>query len=167
MLRTLVLTNSLLKIKTDVFFFSPFVGSGINITRSGPEEISANAYSNITLSCLVAENAAELDDLRKTWTFKNQSYPLTTGGKYRIPALEPISSCKRAFKLEIIKVTEDDEGVYSCHQSCKDGNGDPCKSSAQLELKVYSPPPKVSSSPTTRSKRILNDFKLFHISTVY
>ncbi|KAK2561257.1 Toll-like receptor 6 [Acropora cervicornis] len=124
---------------------------GIYITRSGPEEISANAFSNITLSCLVAKNAAKLDDLRKTWTFKNQSYQLKTGGKYRIPALEPISSCKRAFKLEIIKVTADDEGVYSCHQSCKQSDGDPCKSSAQLELKVYSPPPKVYSSPTTRT----------------
>ncbi|XP_067021860.1 toll-like receptor 1 [Acropora muricata] len=123
----------------------------IYITRSGPEKIAANAFSNITLSCLVPRIVAKLDDLRKTWTFKNQSYPLTTGGKYRIPALEPISSCKRAFKLEIIKVTADDEGVYSCHQSCKDSDGDTCKSSAQLELKVYSPPPKVYSSPTTRT----------------
>ena len=93
-------------------------------------------------------NVAELDDLRVTWNFKNQSDPLKTGGKYRIPGLEPISSCRRAFKLEIIKVTADDEGVYSCHQSCKYGVTDDCKSSAQLELKVYSPP------PTTGKKRL-------------
>ena len=159
--RTLALNNILLKIKTDVFLFSPFAGSpGIYITRSGPEEIAANAFSTITLSCLVAKNAAELDDLRVTWNFRNQSDPLKTGGKYRISGLEPISSCKRAFKLEIIKVTADDEGVYSCHQSCKYGVTDDCKSSAQLELKVYSPPPTL----TTRSKRILNDFHLLHIS---
>ncbi|XP_074622393.1 uncharacterized protein LOC141880765 isoform X2 [Acropora palmata] len=125
--------------------------SGIYITRSGPEEIAASAFSNITLSCLVPRAVAELDDLWVTWNFKNQSDPLKTGGKYRIPELEPISSCRRAFNLEIIKITADDEGVYSCHQSCKDSDGDPCKSSAQLELKVYSPPPKVHSSPTTRT----------------
>ncbi|XP_044179110.1 hemicentin-1-like [Acropora millepora] len=137
--------------------------SGIYITLSGPEEIAANAYSNITLSCLVAKNVAELDDLLVTWNFKNQSGPLKTGGKYRIPALGPFSSCKRVFKLDIINVTADDEGVYSCHQSCKDSFGDHCKSSAQLELKVYSPPPTL----TTRSKRILNDFHLLQISNVY
>ncbi|XP_044179199.1 uncharacterized protein LOC114952530 [Acropora millepora] len=125
--------------------------SGINITRPGPEEISANEFSNITLSCLVAENAAKQDDLRLTWNFKNQSYQLKTGGKYRIPALERISSCKQAFKLEIIKVTADDEGVYSCHQSCKDSGGDVCKSSAPLKLRVYSPPPTKYPTPTTRT----------------
>ena len=165
--RTLVLNNILLKIKTDRFLFSPFAGSGIYITRSGPEEIAANALSNITLSCLVPRTVAELDDLRLTWNFKNQTEPLEIGGKYRIPALEPISSCRRAFKLEIIKVTADDEGVYSCHQSCKDSGGDVCKSSAQLELKVHSPLSAKYPTPTTRSKIIVNDFQLFHISNVY
>ena len=166
--RTLVLDNILLKIKTDLFLFSPFAGlTGIYITRSGPEEIAANEFSNITLSCLVSKTVVELDDLRVTWNFKNQSDPLKTGGKYNIPGLEPFSSCRRAFKLEIIKVTADDEGVYSCHQSCKDSGGDVCRSSAQLELKVYSPLPTKYPTPTTRSKRILNDFKLFHISNVY
>ncbi|XP_015767116.1 PREDICTED: hemicentin-1-like [Acropora digitifera] len=133
--------------------------SGIYITRSGPEEIAASAFSNITLSCLVPKTVAELDDLRVTWNFKNQSDPLKTGGKYRIPGLEPISSCRRAFKLEIIKVTADDEGVYSCHQSCKYGVTDYCKSSAQVELKVYSPPPKEYPTPTTRSASSANEPK--------
>ena len=146
--RTLVLNNILFKINTDLFVFSPFAGSGIYITRSGPEEIAANAFSNITLSCLVSRIVAKLDDLRVTWNFKNQSDPLKTGGKYRIPELEPITSCRRAFKLEIINVKADDEGVYSCHQSCKDSFDDLCKSSAQLELKVYSP------FPTTGEKRL-------------
>ena len=90
---------------------------------------------------------AGLDDVQVTWNFKNQSDPLKTGGKYRIPALELFRSCKRAFKLEIINVTADDEGGYSCHQTCKDGDGDVCKSSENFELKVYSPP------PTTGKKR--------------
>ena len=139
---------------------------GIYIKRSGPAVTSVNAFSNITLSCLVAKTVAQLDDLRVTWNFKNQSDPLKTRGKYRIPALEPISSCSRAFKLEIIKVTADDEGVYSCHQSCKYGVTDDCKSSAQLELKVYSPLTTKYPILTTRSKRIVNDFQLVHISNV-
>ena len=89
----------------------------------------------------MAKIVTQLDELRVTWNFKNQSDPLKTGRKYRIPELEPISSCRRAFKLEIMNVTADDEGVYSCHQSCKYGVTDDCKSSAKLELKVYSPLP--------------------------
>ena len=78
--RTLVLNNILLKIKTDLFVFSPFAGSGIYITLSGPEEIAANAYSNITLSCLVAKTVAELNDhftgdmefQESKWSVKNR-----------------------------------------------------------------------------------------------
>ena len=125
-----------------------------------PAEIPVNVLSNITLSCLVPETVAALDDLKVTWNFKNQSDLSKTGGRYRISALEPISSCKRVFKLEIIHVTADDEGVYSCHQTCKDSGGDVCKSSAKLELKVYSAPPKVYSAPPTKGKKILGDFQL-------
>ena len=124
------------------FCFSLFAGlSGIFIKRTEPAEIQVNALSNVTLRCLVAETVTELDDLKVTWNFKNQSDLSKTGGRYRISALEPISSCRRVFKLEIINVRADDEGVYSCHQTCKDGGGDVCKSSVQFELKVYSPTP--------------------------
>ena len=119
-----------------------------------------NDFSNITLSCLVAENALEIDDFQVTWNFKNQRNSLKAGGKYRIPALEPITSCRRAFKLEIINFTVDDEGVYSCDQTCKDRSGDVCKSSAQFELKVYFPPP-------TKGKQVFNDFQLIHIFNAY
>ena len=95
--------------------------------------------------------------------FELKGDPLKTCGKYRIPALERISSCKRAFKLEIICVTGDDEGVYSCHQTCEGSGREVCKSLAQLKLKVHLPPP----TRTTRSKRILNDFHLLHFSNVY
>ena len=84
----------------------------------------------------MAETVAELDDLKVTWNFKNQSDLSKRGGRYRISALEPISSCRRVFKLEIIHVTADDEGVYGCHQTCRDSGGDVCKSSANFELKV-------------------------------
>ena len=150
------------------FCFSLFAGlSGIFIKRIGPAEILVNALSNITLSCLVPETVAELDDLKVTWNFKNQSDLSKRGGRYRISALEPISSCRRVFKLEIIHVTADDEGVYSCHQTCKDSGGDVCKSSAKLELKVYSPRPKVYSAPPTTGKSIYSDFQLLHMSNVY
>ena len=123
------------------FFFSPFAGlEGIYIKRVGPAEVRVNAFSNITFSCLVAK-VAGLNDVQVTWNFKNQSDPLKTGGKYRILALEPFNSYKRAFKLEIINVTPHDEGGYTCHQTCKDSGGDVCKSSENFELKVYSPPP--------------------------
>ena len=150
------------------FCYWLFAGlSGIFIKRRGPAEIRVNALSNITLSCLVPETVAELDDLKVTWNFKNQSDLSKTGGRYRISALEPISSCRRVFKLEIIHVTADDEGVYSCHQTCKDSGGDVCKSSAKLELKVYSPPPKVYSAPPTTGKKILSDFQPLYMSNVY
>ena len=148
-LKILFLKNILLKLNDQISFLSLFAGlSGIFIKRIGPAEIRVNAFSNITMRCLVAETVAELNDLHVAWNFKSQSNPLKTGGKYRIPALEPISSCKRAFKLEIINITADDEGVYSCHQTCKDSGGDVCKSSENFELKVYSPP------PTTGKKRL-------------
>ena len=57
--------------------FSPFAGlGGIDIKRSGPAEIRVKAFSNVTLSCLVAKAVAELDDLLVTWNFKNQSLSL-------------------------------------------------------------------------------------------
>ena len=155
-----------LKIKSKLFF-SPFAGLGLHIERSGPKEIAANVSSNVNLSCLVDKTVTELEDLLLTWNFKNQSDPLKIGGKYRIPALEPITSCRRAFKLEIINVTANDEGVYTCHQTCKDSGGDVCKDSAQFELKVHSPRPKEYSPPLTKSKKILILFKLLHISNVY
>ncbi|XP_074623520.1 putative oxidoreductase PXDNL [Acropora palmata] len=125
---------------------------GLHIERSGPKDIAANVFSNVTLSCLVDKTVTALDDLLVTWNFKNQSDPLKTGGKYRIPALEPITSCRRAFKLEIINVTENDKGVYTCHQTCKDSGGDVCKDSAQFELKVHSPRQKEYSPPLTKNE---------------
>jgi len=107
----------------------------------------------------VAKTVTELGDLLVTWNFNNQGDPLKTGGKYRIPELDPISSCKRAFKLKIINVTADDEGVYSCHQKCKDGGGAACESSAEFKLKV-------SSTPPTMGKNVLNDFQFLHMSDV-
>ncbi|KAK2561224.1 hypothetical protein P5673_015693, partial [Acropora cervicornis] len=129
-----------------------FASLGLHIERSGPKDIAANVFSNVTLSCLVDKTVTALDDLLVTWNFKNQSDPLKTGGKYRIPALEPITSCRRAFKLEIINVTENDKGVYTCHQTCKDSGGDVCKDSAQFELKVHSPRQKEYSPPLTKNE---------------
>ena len=150
------------------FCFSLFAGlSETFIKRIGPAEIRVNALNNITLSCLVPETVAELDDLKVTWNFKNQSDLSKRGGRYRISVLEPISSCKRVFKLEIIHVTADDEGVYSCHQTCKDSGGDVCKSSAKFELKVYSAPPKVYSPPPTTGKKILHYFQILHMFKAY
>ena len=102
-----------------------------------------------------------LDDLKVTWKLKNQSDLSKRGGRYRISALEPISSCSRVFKLEIINFMSDDEGVYSCHQTCKDSGEDVCKSSAKFELKVYSPPPttgKRRPSAYRNWKRHNNEF---------
>ena len=133
----------------------------IHIKRDGPAEIRANASSNITLSCFVRETVALLTDLQVTWKFNNQSDPLKTGGKYTIPALEPINSCKRAIKLEIINVTADDEGVYSCHQSCRNSGGVACKSSDKFELKVNSPFPttgKKCLSACRKPKRNSKEF---------
>ena len=50
------------------FCFALFGGlSGILINRTGPAEIVVNALSNITLSCLVPETVAELNDLKVTY----------------------------------------------------------------------------------------------------
>ena len=109
----------------------------------------------------MAKNVNELDDLRVGWNFKNQSEPLKTGGKYRIPALEQISRCRRSFKLEIINVTADDEGVYSCHQTYKDSDGNVRKSSQNIELKVYAPSSRTCKKPFSayrNSKRHSKEF---------
>ena len=38
----------------------------------GLPRFEANAFSNITLSCLVAKTVAELDDLLVTWNFNTK-----------------------------------------------------------------------------------------------
>ena len=63
-LKILFLKNILLKLNDQISFLSLFAGlSGIFIKRIGPAEIRVNAFSNITMRCLVAETIAQLDDL--------------------------------------------------------------------------------------------------------
>ena len=105
-----------------------------------------NAFSNITLRCLVSMDAAFFCQGVFTWHFNNNSEPLKTDGKYVIVEFEKIKSiCKEAFSLRILNVTEDDEGEYSCHQACRTFNGWKNQSDS-IKMKVYSP------SPTTSKK---------------
>ena len=48
----------------------------------------------------MSETVAELDDLKVIWNFKNESDLSRRGGRYRISALELISSCKRVSNLK-------------------------------------------------------------------
>ena len=99
-----------------------------------------NAFNNITLRCLVSRTAASFCQEGFTWHFNKNQEPLKTDGKYLIGKFEKIKSmCKEAFSLEILNVTEDDEGEYSCHQRCRTFTGWN-NQSGSIKMKVYSPP---------------------------
>ena len=105
-----------------------------------------NAFNNITLRCLVSRTAASFCHGGFTWHFSKNPEPLKTDGKHVIVEFEEIKSvCKKAFSLEILNVTEDDEGEYGCHQACRTFNGWKNQSDS-IKMKVYSP------SPTTSKK---------------
>ncbi|XP_068715542.1 cell adhesion molecule DSCAML1-like isoform X2 [Montipora foliosa] len=110
------------------------------IKAIGPPQIEVNAFNNITLRCLVSRFAASWCLEGFTWHFNKNPEPLKTDGKYVIVKFEKIKSvCKKAFSLEILNVTEDDEGEYSCHQACRVFTGWNNQSDS-FKMKVYSPP---------------------------
>ncbi|XP_068691156.1 fibronectin type III domain-containing protein-like isoform X2 [Montipora foliosa] len=118
------------------------------IKAIGPPQIEVNAFNNITLRCLVSRTAAIWCQGGFTWHFNKNPEPLKTDGKYVIVKFEKIKSvCKKAFNLEILNVTEDDEGEYSCHQRCSTFAGWHSQSGS-IKMKVYSPhaTPEISTT---------------------
>ncbi|XP_068736658.1 uncharacterized protein [Montipora capricornis] len=118
------------------------------IKANGPPQIEVNAFNDITLRCLVSKNAASFCQRGFTWHFSKNPEPLKTDGKYVKVKFEEIKSvCKKAFSLEILNVTEDDEGEYSCHQRCRTFT-EWHNQSGSMKMKVYSPPatPEISTT---------------------
>lgn len=101
-----------------------------SIRANTPLEIEENAFNNINLSCLVKWDAGPF-----AWHFNNNPVSLKTDEKYTIVTEEEYSKCYDAYKLEIANVTGEDEGEYSCHQSCED---DVKGCSVKIQLKVLS-----------------------------
>ena len=114
--------------KTELFSF--YTGNKeTSIRANTPLEIEENAFNNINLSCLVKWDAGPF-----AWHFNNNLVSLKTDEKYTIVKGE-YSKCYDDYKLEIANVTGEDEGEYSCHQSCED---DVKGCSVKIQLKVLS-----------------------------
>ncbi|XP_068737266.1 uncharacterized protein [Montipora capricornis] len=118
------------------------------IKANGPPQIEVTAFNDITLRCLVSRTSAFACRGGFTWHFNKNPEPLKTNGKYVIVKFEDIKSeCKEAFSLEILNVTEDDEGEYSCHQRCRTFTGWH-NQSGSIKMKVYSPSATTDVSTT-------------------
>ena len=86
------------------------------------------------------------DTLELHWYFNDNSTPLKTSEKYKIPAeMETESKCRKAFNLTIVNFTEADEGIYGCESHCD--RHEIYNVKASIDLKVF-PSTTVSTVPT-------------------
>jgi len=104
-------------------------------TPKGPTitdpEISARAFSNVSLTCLIDWDPDD-HTCPENWSWYLSADLPITGEKYNESLEDTGSKCKKEFVLSIFNVTENDEGTYSCHVFCEDKN----TTKAAIDLKV-------------------------------
>lgn len=106
-------------------------GNSGKIPTVTSSEITANISSNVSLSCWIDNEDYCPEKL--LWKFNNEPEPLPESGKkYKMELKDTHTKCKRDFLLSIFNVTENDEGIYSCHWFC-DGVE---KTTTAIDLKV-------------------------------
>ena len=99
--------------------------------------VSASAYSNASLICLVEiDPDGCADSLELQWRHLrfNSSVLIKGDEKYEIQEKKTDTKCKIEFILTINNVTKDDEAKYSCNSVCRVGSG--YVKSATIELTV-------------------------------
>ena len=96
--------------------------------------VSANKFSNVSLTCLVDSDETGCPD-ELHWYKNNDHVPLASSKKYNIVVKHTHSKCKQEFILNIFNVTKVDEGNYSCQWKCE--YEDTTKASIVLKVSTW------------------------------
>ena len=98
-------------------------------------EIAANISSNVSLSCWIDYDCDDYYPPELLWKFNNEPEPLPESGKkYKVELKDTHTKCQKELLLSIFNVTENDQGIYKCHQLCESVN-----LKAVIDLKVFAP----------------------------
>ena len=100
-------------------------------------EISAEIFSNVSLTCRFEQDENCPDDLWWDLSVKSEKR-LQNGKKYKIEKKQTLSKCEKDFILSILNVTKSDEGRYRCHFACE--HEETKKAAINLKLYAETPP---------------------------
>jgi len=110
-------------------------GNSGKIPTVTSSEIAANISSNVSLSCWIDSDYDDCYPQKLLWKFNNDTEPLPESGKkYKVELKDTHTKCQKELLLSIFNVTENDEGIYSCHRRCESVN-----LKAVIDLKVFAP----------------------------
>lgn len=113
-------------------------------------EVLAAKSSNASLTCWT-ENCPSLFICSGEWYLNDNLVPLEKGEKYDISEKKTRTKCQTEFSLFIYNVTENDEGIYSCHWLCESQN----TTKAAIDLKVFDDLPTGKSVKRSHEKKYM------------
>ena len=104
------------------FTFSNIGGCGkFQKLDMSPRHVSVTGFNNVSLKCLVEERLDSCSNNESLqWFFSRR--PVKSGEKYQIQERKTKTKWKRVSMITIFNFDYPDEGEYSCHYSCKNGN---------------------------------------------
>ena len=143
-----------------IFAHHIFLSSNTGLLPKAPKisspQVPVKAYFNVSLECEVGVRPSDCLDNSLRWYFNNSSGELESGEKYDIQERKTNTRCKTDFILNIVNVTEADEGGYECQWLC-DSDYPSFSRSSIIQLKVFLPSEKGTDTPVISKGLVLRN----------